>query len=225
LRRREQLMRFLPRQVVRGIDAGSMRLELGGVKQEVTLLLSDIRAFTTLAEDREPEEVLGLLNQYFTCMSRVIWEHGGMIDKFIGDGLLAVFGVPAKRSDDAVRALRAALAMQTALAALNQQWAARGVPPLRMGIALHTGTVMAGNVGAPQRMEYTVIGDAVNVTARLEELNKEYHTMVLVSESTHALLDKTVRTEFVAEVRIRGRHQTLRAYKPILCESAPNVDH
>jgi adenylate cyclase len=216
LRRREQLMRFLPRQVVQGIDASSMRLELGGVRHEATILLSDIRGFTTFAEDRDPDEVLGLLNQYFTRMASVIWEYGGTIDKFIGDGLLAVFGVPVKRSDDAVRAVRAALAMQTALAELNEQWATRGMPHLYMGIALHTGTVMAGNVGSPQRMEYTVIGDAVNVTARLEELNKEYHTSVLLSESTNARLDGTVRTQFVAEASIRGRHQSVGTYKPVV---------
>jgi adenylate cyclase len=220
LRRREQLMRFLPRQVVQGIDDGSMRLQLGGVKEEATILLSDIRGFTTFAEDRDPDEVLGLLNQYFTRMAAVIWKYGGTIDKFIGDGLLAVFGVPVNRSDDAMRAVRAALAMQEALDDLNQQWARarapRSMPRLRMGVALHTGIVMAGNIGSPQRMEYTVIGDAVNVTAHLEELNKEYHTDVLLSESTNERLDGTIRTEFVAEARVRGRHQPVRAYRPVV---------
>ncbi len=217
LRRREQLMRFLPRQVVQGADEGRLRLELGGVKQEATILLSDLRGFTSFAEHRDPDEVLGLLNQYFTRMADVVWDHGGTIDKFIGDALLAVFGVPVQRPDDAVRALRAALAMQAALADLNRQWAAAGMPRLRMGIALHTGTVVAGNIGSPQRMEYTVIGDAVNVTARLEELNKEFHTDVLLSESTNACLNGSVRTELVAEVAVRGRQQSVRAYKPVLC--------
>jgi adenylate cyclase len=221
LRRREQLMRFLPRQVVRGIDEGSMRLELGGVKQEATILLSDIRGFTTFAEDRDPDEVLGLLNQYFTRMAGVVWEFGGTIDKFIGDGLLAVFGVPVQRRDDALRAVRAALAMQAALEELNRQWVQQGVPRLHMGVALHTGTVVAGNIGSPQRMEYTVIGDAVNVTARLEELNKEYHTEVLLSESTNKRLDGSILTEFVADAHIRGRHQPVRTYKPILRDLLP----
>jgi adenylate cyclase len=216
LRRREQLLRFLPREVVRGIDAGDIRLELGGVKREATILLSDLRDFTHVSESRDPAAVVALLNEYFTAMAGVVRAHGGTIDKFIGDGMLAVFGVPVAHGDHAVRAVDAAIEMQRALAALNDQDRPSAAPVLRMGIAVHTGTVVAGNVGAPDRMEYTVVGDAVNLTARIEELNKRFGTSILLSAATWALVRDRVPCRFVGDAEIRGREQSVRLYEPQL---------
>lgn len=214
LRRREQLLRFLPRDVVRGIDAGEIRLELGGVKREATVLLSDLRAFTRVSEHRDPAEVVALLNEYFTAMAAVVRAHGGTIDKFIGDGMLAVFGVPVAYEDHALRAVQAAIDMQRALAALNERKAGLLRPALRMGIAVHTGTVVAGNVGAPDRMEYTVVGDAVNLTARIEELNKRFGTSILLGASTWERVRDRVPCRFVGEAEIRGREHSVRLYEP-----------
>jgi adenylate cyclase len=214
LRQRERLLRFLPRHVVQGVDAGWVRLELGGVKDQATILLSDLRDFTRLCEDRDPAEVVALLNEYFTAMAGVIWEHGGTIDKFIGDAILAVYGVPVPQEEHVFQAVESALAMHHALARLNREHARRGVPVLRMGIALHTGPVLAGNVGAPERMEYTVMGDSVNVTARIGELNKQYGTELLLSESTYEQVRERFPCRLVAEAKIRGRHHPLRVYTP-----------
>jgi adenylate cyclase len=214
LRRREQLLRFLPHDVVRGIDTGQIRLELGGIKREATILLSDLRAFTHMSEHRDPAEVVALLNEYFTAMAAVVRAHGGTIDKFIGDGMLAVFGVPVARDDHAVRAVEAARDMQRALVALNDRHRPAGRPTLSMGIAVHTGTVVAGNVGAPDRMEYTVIGDVVNLTARIEELNKRFGTSILLSASTWERVRDRFACRLVGESEIRGREGSVRLYEP-----------
>ncbi len=213
LRRREWLARFLPQRVVQAIEAGTLQVEPGGAQRRTTLLLADIRGFTALAERRDPSQVVGLLNEHFAAMSAVIWRHGGMVDKFIGDAVLAVFGAPVPQPDHARRAVEAARAMQTCLKTLNQDWVRRGLPSLRIGIALHSGTVVAGFVGATERLEYTVIGDPVNVTARIEELNKVYGTDVLLSESTAGEVGADIGVEFLADVPLRGREQRVRVYR------------
>ena len=179
----------------------------------MTILLSDLRGFTALAEHRDPQQVVAVLNEYFTAMAAIIWECRGTIDKFIGDAILAVFGAPVAQPDHALRAVRAALRMQEALGELNRGWSERGSPVLAMGIALHTGTVVAGNVGSPQRMEYTVIGDPVNLTARIEELNKTYGTRVLLSETTYDLVGDHFAAELVSAAPVRGRSDPVRVYK------------
>ncbi|HKI99227.1 MAG TPA: adenylate/guanylate cyclase domain-containing protein [bacterium] len=212
LQQREALTRFLPREVIQSIDRGELSLELGGEERRVTLLLTDIRGFTTLAEHMPPGELIDLLNAYLTRMSAVIFRWGGTLDKFIGDAILAVFGAPVSHEDDAVRAVRAALQMSETLAELNLDLAARGLPVLRTGTALHTGMVVAGNVGSTERMEYTVIGDTVNLVARVEELNKTYGTDLLMTEQTHALAGHGVPGDWVGETLVRGRDQPVRLY-------------
>jgi adenylate cyclase len=213
--RRQWLTRFLPRPVAEGIEAGVIPLDLSGVKCEATILLADLRRFTALAESRDPAEVVAVLNEHFATMAAVIWQHGGMIDKFIGDAILAVFGVPVARPDDAVRAATTAICMQEALRGLNEGRARRGGPRLEMGIALHTGTVLAGPVGTPQRLEYTIVGDAVNVAARIEELNKQYRTAILMSEATSLRVRDRIVVRSVAEVTLRGRHDAVRLFTPV----------
>jgi adenylate cyclase len=170
-----------------------------------------VRGFTRLAEHRDPQEVVSTMNEYFTRMTAVIQAHGGTIDKFIGDAILAVFGAPVPRPDHALRAIQAAREMQAALEQLNAPRVASGLPPLQMGIAVHTGTVLAGNVGSPERMEYTVMGDAVNVTARIEELNKTYGTRILLSETTYAKVGD-MAARFIGAVTLRGRDDPIRLY-------------
>jgi adenylate cyclase len=141
-------------------------------------------------------------------------EEGGVVDKYIGDNIMAVFGAPVTRHDDAVRAVRAAVRMRTALAELNARFTARGLPALRFGIGLHTGEVVAGNIGSAKRMEYTVIGDSVNVASRLESKTKELATDILISEATHAAANG-IATEGAGEVHVKGREQPVAIYKVV----------
>ena len=146
-------------------------------------------------------------------MIGAIFAHRGMISAFLGDGILATFGAPLPDPEHAWHAAHAAVAMQAALAELNRGWAAADLPTLRMGIGIHTGVVFAGNVGGAQRMTYTVIGDPVNVTARLESLNKDFGTAILLTEETQVRLGARVETRYCGESLVKGRAQPLRVYE------------
>lgn len=165
--RRRNLERFLAPEVAAVVAAAGAPLGAGGERRTVSVLFSDIRGFTGLAEQLPPETVAEVLTEYFTSMTAEVFAHGGMLDKFLGDGLLAVWGAPFDTPDEAVRALEAARAMRTALVTLNAAWAGRGLPTLSVGIGLARGEVFAGRIGSDHRLDYTVIGDTVNVAARL----------------------------------------------------------
>lgn len=212
LHQRESLTRFLPREMVESIDRGDISLALGGEEKQVTLLLTDIRDFTALSEKMNPTELVALLNEYLGCMTEVIFQYGGTLDKFIGDAILSVFGSPVAHGDDPERAIRTALHMGSALDSLNGKLAGQGIPPLKIGMALHTGLVVAGNIGSPLRMDFTVIGDSVNLVSRIEGLNKEYGTRILMSESTFQQVRGIVEAELIAETAVRGRKQEIRIY-------------
>ncbi|MCC7074640.1 MAG: adenylate/guanylate cyclase domain-containing protein [Deltaproteobacteria bacterium] len=156
-------------------------IPLGGVRQEAAVLFADLRGFTSASEAKEPEQVVSELNEYLEVAVTAVRQSGGVVDKYIGDAVMAVFGVPTPRSDDAACAVRAAAAMELALAELNQRRHARGLPPLRQGIGIHRGVVVAGNIGTVERAQYTVIGDTVNVASRLESHAKELGVTVLLS--------------------------------------------
>lgn len=164
---RRNLERFFAPEVAAQIAAAGEPLGAGGERRTVTVLFNDLRGFTGLAESLAPEQVAAILTEYFTAMAAVVFAHGGTLDKFVGDGLLAVWGAPLGVPDDAGSALRAARAMREALAGLNRAWATRSQPVLEAGMGLARGEVFAGRLGSDHRLEYTVIGDAVNVAARL----------------------------------------------------------
>lgn|GEM_PF-6413931 len=183
---------------------------LGGQRVRATLIQSDVRGFTTLSERMPPEQVLALLNVYFEAMLEILFKYDGTIIGFQGDGMLAAFGVPEVRPDDADRALQAALEM---LAKAEELGAPNGrAPGLRIGVALHSGEVVAGNMGSRRRMEYTVLGDAVNTTARIEPLNKELGTRLLLSDATRARLAAANRLRPVGRFELRGRAQPVELY-------------
>ncbi|HEX7701141.1 MAG TPA: adenylate/guanylate cyclase domain-containing protein [Kofleriaceae bacterium] len=207
LRERDKLRvtmgKYMTEEVLAHVMAGEV--ELGGKTLEITILFCDLRGFTTFAEKRTAQELVGILNEYFTDMVDCVMAEGGVVDKYIGDNIMAVFGAPVSRPDDAQRAVRAALKMRVALAKLNTRFAERGIEPLRFGIGLHTGEVVAGNIGSARRMEYTVIGDAVNVASRLESKTKDLETDFLISEATRERLTEEVDVVAMGEVQVKGR--------------------
>lgn len=180
---------------------------LGGHSGEGTIVFSDITGFTTLTEELGAQETVGLLNEYFTLMVDCIQHEGGMLDKFMGDAIMAIFGIPLAHADDEDRAIRAAVAMLRQLELYNDRRRADGKKPIEIRIGVNTATIVSGNIGSPKRMDYTVIGDGVNVAARLETACKQYGTRLLVSEYTFAKLKGTYRSREVDRIVVKGKSQ------------------
>ncbi len=221
LAERDKVRDLLDKNVSPEIAAQLMRdgAALGGEERVVTILFADLRGFTPLSEDLQPHELIELLNDYLERMSSEIERHGGVIDKFIGDAIMAVFGAPLKQEDDADHALQSALAMEQALAKLNHELAAAGRPKLSIGIGINTAKVVAGNIGSHRRLNYSVIGDGVNVAARLETLTRtpEYRTNILVSAATIQAARGNYATRSLGNVTVKGRREpvTLFAIDPL----------
>jgi adenylate cyclase len=211
LRRRDNLSRFLPRQVVSRIIKEGDTL-LVPVQREVTVLFSDIRDFTTLSETLPPQQVLALLDDYFGHMTQIVMAHEGMVNKFLGDGMLACWGVPDHTENHAELAMKAALDMRAKLVELNAWRQQQGQPLLRIGIGLHTGVVAAGMLGGTQQHEYTIIGDPVNVASRVEGLTKAVGVDILVSESTWQRCGGRFQAERVGEEHVKGRKEAVVVY-------------
>jgi adenylate cyclase len=211
--------KYMTTSVMEHLLAG--KVVLGGVSLRVTVLFTDIRGFTTISEKMDPQNLVALLNEYFTEMVSIVMEEGGVVDKYIGDAIMAVFGAPVSRPGDAVNAVRAAVRMRGALRELNERLATRGLPALRTGIGLHTGEVVAGNIGSERRMEYTVIGDAVNLASRLESSTKELGVNVLISQDTYEVTKDAVETRPVRELTVKGRNQPVMAYEVLGLTGGP----
>lgn len=182
---RANYSRFLPEYVVKQLLENPDSFKLGGVNQTITVLFADIRGFTTLSEQAKPEKIVNLLNRYFTAMSEIIFKFGGTLDKYIGDGLMAIFGAPTATPNDAPNALQAAVEMQKRLLILNKELQNEGFPEVKIGIGLHTGEATIGYIGSEIRSEYTAIGDTVNLAARLE--SNSLPGQILISEATARL--------------------------------------
>ena len=178
---------------------------LGGQESEATVLFSDIRGFTTLTETLGAQGTVSMLNAYFSLMVDCLQQEGGILDKFIGDAVMAVFGLPLAADDDADRAVRTGLSMLTSLRSFNRGREEEGLLPIRIGIGLHTDAVVSGNIGSPKRMNYTVIGDGVNLAARLESACKQYGAQLLISESTRSRLRGTYRMREADRVVVKGK--------------------
>jgi adenylate cyclase len=204
IRQRENLSRFLPRQVVEKVMK-SGGLSLQPVQREVTVLFSDIRSFTSMSESMPPQEVLEFLDDYFGHMGQIVRGHEGMLNKFLGDGLLAVWGVPDNQEDHAERGLKAAMDMRRKMVEINEDRVRLGIPAFKIGIGLHTGIVAAGMLGGADQREYTVIGDAVNLASRIEGLTKTVGTDILASESTWTQGGRRFRGERIGEEHVKGR--------------------
>jgi adenylate cyclase len=205
--------RYLTKDISERVLKGEVRL--GGERRRVTILLSDIRDFTSMSERMAPEEVVSFLNDYFSEMVDAVFEHGGVLDKFIGDGMLAVFGSLDDEPDHGRRAVQAALRMKVVLAKLNEERAVAGRPPISIGIGIHTDDVIVGNIGSRRRLEYTVIGDGVNTCSRVEALNKEFGTTILITEATYAEVSQEFECRLMPETSLRGKTKALRVYEVV----------
>jgi len=186
---------------------------LGGHRRDMTVLFSDIRGFTTLTERGQPEEIVGKLNEYFTRMVEIVFRHHGTVDKFVGDMVMALFGAPLDDQDHADHAVEAALEMLDALHELNTRWYAGGLSELDIGIGINTGPMIAGNIGSEAIMSYTVIGDAVNLGSRLESLNKEYGTRIIISQMTLDRLGSRYRVRPLGDVVVKGKTQPVAIFE------------
>lgn len=204
-RTRGVLDRYVAPQLVNYVLENLETIHLGGDKRELTILVSDVRNFTTMTEKSEPMALISLLDDYLTAMTEIIFKYNGIVDKFIGDGILAYWGAFTPESNHALDAAKAALEMIERVGQLNVHFKAQGKDPIAIGIGVNTGTVIFGNVGKGKKIEFTVIGDAVNLTARLESLNKEYGTSIIISEATRQRLGEAAQTKPLGGVKVKGK--------------------
>jgi adenylate cyclase len=186
---------------------------LGGISTSVSVLFSDIRSFTTLTEELGAQSTVSLLNEYFTIMVECIMREGGMLDKFIGDALMAAFGIPIAHDDDEDRAVRAAVSMIRELRAWNMKRMKDNQKPVNIGIGLNTDMVVSGNIGSPKRMDYTLIGDGVNLASRLESACKQYFARILISDNTYRKLRGIYRIREVDRVVVKGKTEPVSIYE------------
>lgn len=219
---RTAFSRYVPAQVVEQLLENPELLRLGGEEREATVLFSDLEGFTTVSEKMPPPHLASLLNEYLTQMTRIIIENGGIIDKYLGDGIMAEFGIPLANPNHADQAVRAALAMQVALHKLNAEWEKQGRVKVNCRIGIHTGILIAGNLGSDQVFDYTVIGDSVNLAARLEGVNKLYRTQIIISEKTCRLLTPEVfRVRPLDIIKVKGKNESVRIYEVYGLEVKP----
>ncbi len=215
---KEVFGRYIATQVSERILKGDVNL--GGEARVVTILFSDIRNFTGMAEQMTPQQVVSFLNAYFSEMVEAVFEQGGVLDKFIGDGMMAVFGSLGDQPDHAARAVRAALRMKALLGKINADRAIVGKPPMSIGIGIHTDEVIVGNIGSTRRLEYTVVGDGVNTSSRVQALNKEFGTTILITDTTY----EAVRDEFTCrpmpDTPIRGKQRPIRFFEVVSSRDA-----
>jgi adenylate cyclase len=210
---RQAFGRYVAPSVVEVITTRPERLELGGEEYETTVLFADIEGFTRLSEGMPPPTLIRLLNDYFTPMTQIIMSYRGTLDKYIGDALMAQWGAPVPLPDHALRACWAAIEMEKTMTELQQKWQSQGLPALVERLGLHTGLVVAGNVGSRERFNYTVLGETVMLASMLEEVNKEYGTRILLSEETCQRVRDQLVVRELDLVQVRGRAQPLAIYE------------
>lgn len=214
---RETFGRYLSKKVVDEILASPDGTNIGGRRETVTILMADLRGFTGRADTSDPEETLALLNRFFGSMAKIITAYDGMIDEFLGDGILTIFGVPERHDDDPARAVACALEMQNALQQLNEELEAEGIRPLQMGIGINTGSVIVGNIGSKIRAKYGIVGMPVNTASRIESLT--VGGQVLIGEPTYRLVASNVKVDQPQTVMMKGYNA------PLVCFPVRAINH
>jgi len=220
LRIRHVFQKYVPADVINQL-LQNLESMLVGENRTLAVLFSDIRSFTTISESMAPDDLVNSLNRYFNLMVDVIYARNGIIDKYIGDAIMAVFGAPIKHDDDALSSLRAAFQMTEALHEFNEQQTVLGKPPFKIGIGINYGPLTVGNIGSERKMDYTVIGDTVNLASRLEGLTKPYHAEIIISEFMWEQVRDTYPCRLLDAVQVKGKTKGVRIYtsKPELSET------
>jgi adenylate cyclase len=217
------LGQYLSPAVVEHVTREPDSLKLGGDQREMTVMFADLRGFTSFSESLDPETLVHLLNEYLNIMSDVVFKYEGTIDKYMGDAIMAFWGAPQQQPDHAALACRTALEMVTALDELNARWTTLGRPRLAMGIGINTGIMKVGNMGSSSRFDYTVLGDAVNLASRLEGLNKEYGTTLIVSKATLDQTGGAFHARFLDLVAVKGKREPAEVYEILEAEHLPGM--
>jgi adenylate cyclase len=210
---RQLFSRYMSEVLVKELEANPRKATLGGDRRFITIFFSDLANFTTLSERFEPERIVSLLNEYFTEMSQVILDSQGVIDKYQGDGIMAFWGAPIPLEDHGARACLAALECQVRMNKINENLGREGIPPLSMRIGLHSGDAIVGNMGSAQRFDYTIIGDNVNLASRLEGVNKQFGTGVIISETTCLRAGDRIETRELDLIAVKGKEKPIRIYE------------
>jgi adenylate cyclase len=215
--------RYVSKDVYQQLLANPDDAKLGGVRRNMSVFFSDIRGFTAVSERGSPEAIVTQLNQYFSAMVPIVFTNRGTVDKFVGDMIMALYGAPLDDPDHADHAVQTALAMADELARLNSQWAAEGMPTLDIGIGINTGDMVAGNLGSESIMSYTVIGDNVNLGARLESLTRNFQTRIIISEATRAALKGHYEIHALGEVTVKGKSVPVKVFEVALPDPVSRV--
>jgi len=223
---RDVMARYLSPSVSQWILKRPERLTLGGETRTMTAFFCDLRGFTTLSQAMDPQALVSLLNDYMSAMTEIVFRHDGVLDKYIGDEIMAFWNAPMDQLDHANRACATALDMVQRLHELREQWKVRGSPQLDLGIGINTGPMVVGNMGSRDRLAYTVLGDAVNIASRLQGVNKDYGTRVLVSEATKRAAGDSFVYRFLDHVQVKGRTEPLAVYEVVAykCKVDPSTD-
>lgn len=204
---------YLNASVVEQMLKDPEKLKLGGEKKDLTVLFSDIRGFTSISEHMTPERLVKFLNEYLTKMTDIVFKYDGLLDKYMGDAIMAIWGAPLDQSDHPLRACYTALEMVEELRLLQQRWATEGMPRMNIGIGINAGPMVVGNMGSERRFDYTVMGDSVNLGSRLEGLNKLYGTNIIISEMTYERVREEILGRELALVRVKGKDQPVKIYE------------
>jgi adenylate cyclase len=204
--------RYVSKEVVKKIIDDPSKIRLGGEEKNITVFFSDIRGFTTLSEGTTPIKLVEILNRYFTLMTGEILAQKGVLDKYIGDAIMAFWGAPIDDAEQADHAISAAMSMLKKLKKLNEEFAKEGLAPINIGIGIYSGPAVVGNMGSELRLNYTAMGDTVNVASRLEGLNKEFKTQIIVGESTKNLIKTAYNWRSLGSVQVKGRNEPVSIY-------------
>lgn len=215
---------YVSSEIIEDILKDPKKLKLGGERKKITVFFSDIRGFTTISEKLSPEELVKLLNEYLSAMTDIIMKYEGVVDKYMGDAIMAFWGAPIEKKNQEELACRACIEMKQKLMEMQKKWESENIPLINIGIGLNTGDCVVGNMGSTLRFDYTVMGDNVNLGSRLEGLNKEYGTTIIVSEYTFEKVKHKFLFRELDLVKVKGKHQPIRIYELVKEEKYVNIE-